>query len=229
MSEKTTPEDDELTFVVTTNPYERKTAAHKKRVRSIAALKSWPERRKKTFERHGQTNPHLGGFVLELPEPAAGSSKPSLRKGRSSASSAEPADDEDPLFEKCTRATNDFCSCVHCRAERRYRYGPSQGQTSGHVALPYVDTSRGKKRSADGTVKTRTLSGDIALITPPSSPSSPGPLAMVNNAGRAEPFNCYPVDYLPWFDRVLHHSSFKPFLYHLEIKLTPDSAYHLRP
>lgn len=215
--------DDDLTFVVTTNPYERKSAAAKKRVRSVAALKSWPERRKKTFERHGQSNPNIGGFVLDKPDTAAGPSRPTTK--RRSPRSATTADEED-LFEKCTRSTDHACNCVHCRTERRYRFGPSQGQVIRHDAFPQAATSRGSKRTADGNVKARPF--DMAMITPPSSPHSPSPLAMVNNSGKAEPFNCYPVEYLPWFDRILHHSRCV-LTVAIQLKLISHSVNRIRP
>lgn len=191
-------------FVVTTgNPNnKRQSKEHKKRVRSQAALKSWPERRKKTFERHGHTNPNLGGFVLERPPLVAGPSRPKLVTPPST-----DTPDEEPLFEKCVRATDPSCNCVHCRTERRYRFGPSHGQVVRHAAA-----LRGRKRAADGSVKAGTFENDLAMITPPSSPRTPSPLSVVKNSGKAEPFNCYPVEYLPWFDRVLHHSAGMPIL-----------------
>ena len=209
MSEgKESQQDDDITFVVTTNPNERKSAAHKKRVRSVAALKSWPERRKKTFERHSQSNPNIGGFVLDKPGSASGPSKPT--KPSRQRPKRPPADviEEEDLFEKCVRATDPSCNCVHCRIERRYHYGPSQGKAFRDVALPYAGATRGTKRTADGSVKLHQFHGDVAMITPPSSPHSPSPLTVVNNSGKAEPFNCYPVEYHSWFDRILHHSAF---------------------
>ena len=228
-SEQKAEDGKELTFVVTTNPYERQSAAHKKRVRSVAALKSWPERRKKTFERHSQSHPNLGGFVLDKSEAVAGSSKttPSTRK-RSTPSSAylgEPADEE-PLFEKCTRATDPSCRCLHCQTERRYRR--SHGQEPAALQIVSQGPPRGRKRTADGEVKTRAYSEGTAFITPPSSPNSPSPLAIVNNAGRAEPFSCYPVEYLPWFDRILHHSQSEHDILSCRT-LTSGSANNLRP
>ena len=214
MSDKKAAEEDELTFVVTTNPYDKKSAANKKRVRSVAALKSWPERRKKTFDRHDQSA-HTGGFVLDIPAPAAGSSKQTSRpkpKGQApvdpvigSTSQSELQPNEEALFEKCTRTTDEYCNCVHCRSERRYRYGPSQGETTKHVAFPHGAAPQSRKRTADGQLKTAEFKGDLAMLTPPTSPS-PSPLVIVNNVGRQEPFNCYPVPHQPWFDRILHHS-----------------------
>lgn len=51
---------------------------------------------------------------------------------------------------------------------------------------------------ADGTEKPMPFNGDMAMITPPSSPEAPA-------QGRADPFNC-PVPWQAWFDKVLHHS-----------------------
>ena len=211
MSGNGSNDGDELTFVVTTNPYEKKSAAHKKRVRSVAALKSWPERRKKTFERHGQSNPHIGGFVLDKPEPTVKPNRPTPSTSTTSRSTPsftdlKPRVEEEPLFEKCTRATNDSCNCIHCRNERRYRYVPSEEQPGQRTVVPLQAAPQGRKRTADGNVKVQALSREVALITPPSSPHTPSPLAMVKNEGRQEPFNCYPVEYHPSFDRILYHS-----------------------
>ena len=211
MSEKKGQDDEELTFVVTTNPNERKSAAHKKRVRSVAALKSWPERRKKTFERHSQSNPNIGGFVLDKSEGVQGSSKttpPTRKRSPSSAGLGESADEE-PLFEKCTRATDDSCNCLHCQTERRYRPSHAREPAALQVVSQRGIPPRGRKRTADGKVKTSAFSEGTAFITPPYSPSSPSPLAIVNNTRGAEPFGCYPVEYHPWFDRILHHSGFE--------------------
>ena len=218
---------DKLTFVVTTNPFDSSSAANRKRVRSIAALKSWPERRKRTFEQSDQTTANQGGFVLDDSVTAAGPSNPCATKKNRDAerpkpdasSAAKPTqltpqssqhfeiqDADEDLFEKCTRSVDANCKCVHCRTERRYLYGPSQGLATKHLAFPH-----GKKRTADGEVKPLALKGDLAMLTPPSSPS-PSPLAVVNNVGKAEPFNCYPVPYRPWVDCVLHHSTWVPFI-----------------
>lgn len=52
---------------------------------------------------------------------------------------------------------------------------------------------------ADGSEKRMAVVGDMAMITPPSSPT---PCA---SGGKMDPFNCYPVQYQPWFDLILHH------------------------
>lgn len=224
-------EGSKFQFVVSTNPTDARSQANKKRVRSVAALKSWPERRKKTFEGQDASSSH-GGFVLDrsVSSTPAGPSRPAaslkrkhspepddpLARATAVAGPLEtpipvdraPADEE--LFEKCTRAWNPDCNCVHCRTERRYRFGPSQGETTRHVAFPAgaVASGEGRKRTADGRMKLP--EGDLAMVTPPTSPgpppaAAPPPTAMVNNVGRAEPFACYPVPYRPWFDRILHH------------------------
>ena len=212
MSDGKKAEDDKITFVVTTNPYDATSAANKKRVRSVAALKSWPERRRKIFENWDQSG--QGGFVLDPPEPRASSSKsPLVKKSRPlvpprtpSAASVPGGEqyppDEEPLFEKCTRASANGCQCVHCRLEKssgRYYYGPPKGSWT-----PMAPPSVSRKRTADGKIKTEETRGEVALLTPPSSPM-PSPLVRVNNVGRAEPFNQYPVHYLPIFDFILNH------------------------
>lgn len=216
MSKKQDDGGDDITFVVTTNPLSN-SAANKKRVRSVAALKSWPERRKKTFEHsHGKNVGNQGGFVLDLPPPPFGPTPPnpakkaklghreeSPRPGTTTAGFSDPLSlhrqrllDEEPLFEKCTRATSEFCNCTHCRAERRYHRQAAQLAPS---------QSRGAKRTADGSLKLPPpFNTDLARITPPATPG-PSPLQMINNSRRQEPFNQYPVPYKPWFDHVLHH------------------------
>lgn len=215
--------------MVTTNPYDRSSAANKRRVRSVAALRSWPERRKKTFENVDQSGA-TGGFVLDLPEPASSSRPAPAKRKRKAAESEGPpdlqprqqrpeeADDEEPLFEACTRAFNDYCNCIHCRAERTYlsRRDPNVGSSSRDIdfraAIPTASPSQNrKKRTADGEIKDTSSSKDGAMLTPPASPL-PSPIPFINNEGKAEPFNCYPVPYRPWFDRVLHHSELRPHL-----------------
>lgn len=226
-SNDTMPQEEEFKFqfVVSTNPTEARSKANKKRVRSVAALKSWPERRKKTFEGQDASSSR-GGFVLDrtiVPPVAAEPSKPPasrkrkhspdpgdvFTRGAAIAGPVEPpswAPADEELFEKCTRSENPDCNCVHCRTERRFRFGPSQGETTRHVAFPAGagPAERRLKRTADGRAKLP--SGDLAMVTPPTSPRpTPAPTAVVNNVGRSEPFGCYPVPYRPWFDRVLHH------------------------
>lgn len=213
MSKKPDDGGDDITFVVTTNPL-ASSAANKKRVRSVAALKSWPERRKKTFENSkGKSSGNQGEFVLDLlPPPHGPSLPPVLKKAKvepsadlpqPNASAAGFSDslalhrqrllDEEPLFEKCIRATSDLCNCSHCRAERRYLGYPRQSKQL-----------QGMKRTADGSIKVQPVTEDLARLTPPATPGS-SPLNVINNSSRNEPFNQYPVPYKPWFDYVLHH------------------------
>lgn len=205
--------------MVTTNPYDRSSAANKRRVRSVAALRSWPERRKRTFENVDQSAA-TGGFVLDLPQAPSSEPAPAKRKRKATETEASPdarrqqpahdeLDEEEPLFETCTRAFTDYCNCLHCRAERTYlsRRDPNVGSSSRSVEFSAVviPAAPNKKRTADGEIKQKSSSEDGAMLTPPASPP-PSPLPCINNEGKAEPFNCYPVPYRPWFDRVLHHS-----------------------
>ncbi|KAK3706472.1 hypothetical protein LTR37_012682 [Vermiconidia calcicola] len=197
-----------LTFVVTTNPSDRSSAANKKRIRSLAALRSWPERRRKTFDHLDQSGLR-GGFVLNIDAPIAGSSWERVPKQKAGAaptqgglsSQHEVCLEEEPLFEKCTRASNECCSCIHCRSEKRYGYGPSQGDSTLRVTIRRAAKTQTRKRTADGQLKPRATEPELVMAPPPA----PSPLTVVNNVGRAEPFSCYPVPYRPWFDRILHH------------------------
>ena len=74
-AEQSKPTDSSpFQFVISTNPLEARSKANKKRVRSVAALKSWPERRKKTFEGQDASSSR-GGFVLDR-NVSSGPSKP---------------------------------------------------------------------------------------------------------------------------------------------------------
>ncbi|PIB00107.1 hypothetical protein CB0940_03327 [Cercospora beticola] len=56
----------QIDFIVTTSdPNSASNLANKKRVRSVAALKSWPERRKKIFEQLENAGGGRGAFVLD--------------------------------------------------------------------------------------------------------------------------------------------------------------------
>jgi hypothetical protein len=215
-ADKSGKAEEELTFVVTTNPYDKSSVANKRRVRSVAALKSWPERRKKTFDNNPDSTGARGGFVLDPPEPSTSRPTPAKRKRKISELPTTSAqvqwvpqeDDVEPLFEKCTRAFNDDCACIHCRSERSYLFRRPDATTfATRFGFEQYVPKRSLKRTADGQLKPRIPEGDLARITPPSSPS-PSPLEMMPNEGRAEPFNCYPVPYRPWFDQILSHSMF---------------------
>ncbi|KAM3423856.1 hypothetical protein BST61_g1253 [Cercospora zeina] len=66
----------QIDFIVTTSdPNSASNAANKKRVRSVAALKSWPERRKKLFEQLESAGGGRGAFVLHDPGVARKKSK----------------------------------------------------------------------------------------------------------------------------------------------------------
>ncbi|KAK5172658.1 uncharacterized protein LTR77_002778 [Saxophila tyrrhenica] len=150
---------EELTFVVTTNPFDRSTAANKRRVRSVAALRSWPERRKKTFENVDQTGSQ-GGFVLDLPEssrPKSAKRKRTIAETTTTTTSTaarelvEPRqDDEEPLFEACTRAKNEWCNCIHCQAERTYLFGRAEAKAKDVAELEPEPSPKHRKTADDG-------------------------------------------------------------------------------
>lgn len=92
--------------------------------------------------------------------------------------------------EKHSTDTRFPCCCIHC-------------QPRDLVVLS------NKKRTADGSHKQkhfRINSGGMILLTPPTSPRTDAA------RGRADPFNCYSVEWQPWFDQILHHSKYAPFL-----------------
>ncbi|KAK3054960.1 hypothetical protein LTR09_004120 [Extremus antarcticus] len=196
MSGQPAKHEGDLTFVITTNPSDRTSAANKRRVRSIAALKSWPERRKKTFD-NVQTGGSQGGFVLEPPGSSTAAKAPKSvkrkRKATEISTTTGPAiqprqGDEAPLF------------------ERTYLFRPSKhNEAAASETEEPEPPTKSRKTIADGKTKQATVraSGGV-MLTPPASPT-PTPLAMVPNEGKAEPFACYPVPYRPWFDRILHH------------------------
>ncbi|RMZ06826.1 hypothetical protein D0862_04488 [Hortaea werneckii] len=203
----------DFTFVVTTSA-SKQTAEDKKKVRSAAALSSWPERRKRTFEQVEEGETGQGKFYLdtsyEARQPQARKKSWAEKSGRSTAISQptgyardgnlhgsfrNAVDAVQPLARvggygsppsQCTRPTSPKvpCYCPSCDPKRTllnaYRQAP---QTYG-LCVPC-----GLKRP-----------GDLALATPPATP---GPSPCVTDM--ADPFNCYPVEYQPWFDRVLHH------------------------
>lgn len=256
----------QIDFIVNTgNPNDASSQANKKRVRSVAALKSWPERRKRIFEqleissaaggsggggtsgqsafmvetdivktttsrsttftagagpstekkrtasRDTSSSALTAGFVFEPPHPvpppplkeptytglAAGSSIALYHDALSRVPATKAAVELVHLVHPDTP-----CQCKQCRSKRRIANTPLGALPSSQHVVP-----ERKKRMADGSEKAMVFGGgDLAMLTPPTSPG-PSP-----SRGRADPFNCYPVPYQPWFDHILHHSkSFHPF------------------
>ncbi|KAF2162061.1 hypothetical protein M409DRAFT_58517 [Zasmidium cellare ATCC 36951] len=244
----------QIDFIVNTgNPNDASSQANKKRVRSVAALKSWPERRKKIFEQLESSSAGGSGsgsgsgsgqsaFLVET-EPTTTSSKStttftagpgssSERKRTTSTTSTiagppRPAPPPPPTKEPtyiglgagsslalyhdalsrvpATKAAVEQvhlvhpdtpCQCKQCRSKRRIANTPLGAVSSTQYVVP-----ERRKRMADGSEKPMAFvgGGDMAMLTPPSSPA-PSP-----DRGRADPFNCYPVPYQPWFDHILHH------------------------
>lgn len=203
----------DFTFVVTTSA-SKQTAEDKKKVRSAAALSSWPERRKRTFEQVDEGETGQGKFFLdtsyEARQPQARKKSRAERNGRSTAvpqptgytrdgnldgSFRVALDAVQPLVgvgeygsppSQCTRPTSPKvpCYCPQCDPKRSLLYAYRQPQQTYGLG-----GQGGSKRP-----------GDLALTTPPATPS-PSPCV----TDMADPFNCYPVEYQPWFDRVLHH------------------------
>lgn len=245
----------QIDFIVNTgDPNDASSRANKKRVRSVAALKSWPERRKKIFEQLESSSAAGGSggqsaFLVETnfvttttsrstsftagPRPSNQMKRTSSRDTSSSTSTAgfvtepprpvPPPPPKEPTYiglgagssialyhDALSRvpATKDAvklvhlvhpdtpCLCKQCRSKRRIANTPLGALPSSQYAV-----SEKRKRMADGSEKAMMgFGGDLAMLTPPTSPG-PSP-----SKGKADPFNCYPVPYQPWFDHILHHS-----------------------
>ncbi|KAI7218997.1 hypothetical protein KC333_g3250 [Hortaea werneckii] len=174
----------DFTFVVTTSA-SKQTAEDKKKVRSAAALSSWPERRKRTFEQVDEGETGQGKFYLdtsyEARQPQARKKSRAEKYGRSTAVPQPTGYTRDRNLDGSFRVDAVQPLCDPRRSFlNAFRQGP---QTYG------LGVQGGLKRP-----------GDLALATPPATP---GPSPCVTDM--ADPFNCYPVEYQPWFDRVLHH------------------------
>lgn len=205
---------EELTFVVSTNPH-TSSAADRKKVRSAAALKSWPDRRKRTFEQfrdHSRNQP-TSQVPKEEPGPSRGGEKTKQKQavpiqvsnaaGLQQAESSSSADaieiihaslpSSDDFTQPCSRESTPElpCQCWKCQPERSRALMQTLTRQVRH------EERQVRQRTADGGFR---RPADVALITPPSSPSPSPPVSEM-----ADPFNCYPVPYRPWFDGILHH------------------------
>ncbi|KAK0286282.1 hypothetical protein LTR35_004717 [Friedmanniomyces endolithicus] len=211
------PKADEaqgLQFVVTTNPGEATTAANKKRVRSQAALQSWPERRRRNFEQLEGFGSGSGAYRVASPTPPARPKKKTQAKKRqpltksgsgtlidprplptpaistSSIDTTTVRSSSEEAETPCSREKTPEipCQCGQCHPERR----PAVQQSATRVIDPHSRTT-----ATDGHPG---WEGNLALVSPPSSPEPCRPFT-----GLADPYNCYPVPYKPWFDGILHH------------------------
>ncbi|WPH04332.1 Hypothetical protein R9X50_00722100 [Acrodontium crateriforme] len=202
--------NDQLTFLVDTNPFDATSKANKKRVRSIAALKSWPERRKRTFEQLEGSGDNTT-FFLNPQEFATGpqsttaesrTRRKSLvktsdlqqtrRTTRGSKSASSPTVEKggkSAANPNCTKKTTPDVSCQCATCEALYV-----------IKNPRPIAKPRSRRQTDGSIPT--ISRDLALLTPPASPNN-SPLQIIGGSG--DPFGCYPVPKKPWFDGILHH------------------------
>lgn len=240
----------QIDFIVSTgNPNDASSQANKKRVRSVAALKSWPERRRKILDQLESSASGQSAFLIDeplpkrraAPPPPAPASRqplsetavrflgpprppppvpPKPRKlspelfipktssptylgigAGSSIALYHEALSRVPPTPLAVAQVHTFhagtpCHCGPCRHKRRLLGTPPGSVSSSDYVVPAR-----RKRMADGTEKGGLFGGDMAMITPPSSPaSSPA-------RSQTDPFNCYPVPYQPWFDQILHHST----------------------
>ena len=221
-----------IDFIVNTG--DPSDAANKKRVRSVAALKSWPERRRKLFEQlEGSSTSGQGAFLVEEPRRkvsrteasstatrvtrVAGPPRPGEEVVTTATTVTEPSHRQPTTLSQGVSLYHDAlsrvpattkaieqvhavhrdspCSCPQCRHKRKVANICLEPLSTSTYSVPAR-----RKRMADGSEKPMGFNGDMALITPPSSPES------AVSGGRTDPFNCYPVPYQSWFDKVLHHS-----------------------
>lgn len=245
-------------FIVTTSdPNSASNAANKKRVRSVAALKSWPERRKKIFDQlESSGSSGQGAFLLD-DQPAA----PSRRKPKSppqpfrivQQQETPPSAGSAPKRAKAHgpfRATPASSTAAYALNPDAQTFVPTTSSTVGDLSahldhaieqksigssielyrkfsanLPlspdvhHIQTTGAtcqcstcqpqcgtavvpprRKRMADGSEKPMsTFTGEMALITPPTSPTAGA------SSHQMDPFNNYPVEYKPWYDKILYH------------------------
>ncbi|KAK5685705.1 hypothetical protein LTR17_027002 [Elasticomyces elasticus] len=206
-----TYEGPELQFVVTTSPGQSNTAANRKRVRSQAPLQSWTERRKRNFEQLEDSR--TGREAFRVVTPAVLSRPTSMAQALKQQAPAEPcpgtvialqhlrllptpaastsnmvmlhtpfrSENAEVMCQR-RKTPNLPCGCWQCLPERHL--------AARHVARRvFVPQSRKKARN-----RTMQLEGDLAMIGPPSSPENAWRFT-----GMADPVDCYPVAYKPWF------------------------------
>lgn len=283
----------QIDFIVTTaNPSDASSSkANKKRVRSVAALKSWPERRKKmfqdlesagtghgafaidqpvqepaintedqqvsvapptrkwperrvkNFQRTEEINTARAEFLIERPEQQAQWSQalptttvsgqggylstPRVPPGFTDASprfstpygplpvrTTPPRDiqvkrnnsDENftPAGSSISLYRSKESQLLSARRAGRPQFGDAIAYNFSDQNSRLSGESSKKKRMADGAEKDSLHgNGRMVLLTPPTSPQRDAA------RGRADPFNCYTVEWQPWFDQILHHSKFR--------------------
>ncbi|KAK5111807.1 hypothetical protein LTR62_004727 [Meristemomyces frigidus] len=218
MPPKQAPEQgtQDLQFVVTTqqNPQNGTSAANRRKVRSQAALKSWPGRRNRNFEQlevsvnrsgtsRGSQNPRP-----RAPQESSQKAQSSRRRDAglsSSEAGPQPADkllqshndvsDSQPEILLPHTSINAGLITPYTRPTPpgHQDYFPAQRQP---IIVPPPATLQRQKRTADGTPKPHPFS---PFLSPPPSPLSS------SSINTSDPFNTSPVPPKPGFARILHH------------------------
>ena len=214
----------ELTFVVTTSPNDENNAANKRRVRSVAALKSWPARRKRAFGQVAESGGNASIDELEAPGPSTNTTakrsrpieadEPSAKRQRVPLPSAATSSSSQQAIHRGlpTPASSSSSRQAAVDAFEALRTEPCMRdvETAFPCKCQRCQPYRGFQPAQD--VRTiarrssnwdRILEGDrtdIVLLTPPGSPRLEMPLKTTLDS-----FNCCPVPYKPWFDGILHH------------------------
>lgn len=197
-------QDLELQFVVSTNPL-AKNDADRRRVRAQAAMQSWPQRRRREFERLTQHVPDAvnAGSVPAL-EPIRTRNNTSQTRARRRRK-AEPPQALSPsdreravppaLLERATASSDDRILRAHAprdelASDRSLRI--AHQEAARHVLVP--------RRSTSGHSDGSGWEGDLAMI---SAPPTPDPQLLLGSA--INPFAQYPIPWRPWFNELVHH------------------------
>ncbi|KAK4580432.1 hypothetical protein LTR86_000635 [Recurvomyces mirabilis] len=222
MPPKSIPEaDQEIQFVVATssNPNNGTSAINRRRIRSQAATKSWPGRRRRNFEQLDELN-----RSVKRPAPPRKTGDAKVQKRAAKAGSSTKAGTEQ-LTESTTYAQS---------SEELSRPRLSRSSTLSAGSLTSVTTvdetfgpvtphtrpstpckcpqcwpdqslsvqeqirdivKHGHKRKAEDEIQWEGITLPVSPLRLPAAPYS----------GMADPYNCAPVPSKPWFDNVLHH------------------------
>jgi hypothetical protein len=235
------PPKRQIDFIVTTTNPKHDTDG-RKRVRSVAAHKSWPGRRKKAFEQlessgvtirdESVTTGRVAKRRISKVGPKTWSPNDVVTAGgdhdQASNCSSSPElaivtpsttsvrDDGDTLGsfralynrlaaylprELLSVSDDHFinndtacCWCAQCR--NGGSWSPSGSPVTATEEMMQLLAPISPRRTAGKSVRNSRCVRRYMLVSPPRSPSG----------GRVDPFNCYPVQYLPWYDQILHHS-----------------------
>lgn len=213
----------QMDFIVTTfDPNDKASSrANRKRVRSVAALKSWPERRKKMFGGGLEEEVRGKGWgMLSICDSGEEGRKRKKKTIIGEIESCVGAGDDDDGRNDDDDDVGEY-DYVDCTAE--VPCDSSSSSSSKAVMVLSGKKKERKKRSTDvgssSKKKKRNMnSATTVLLTPPRSPPPPPHPHPTRDLarGRADPFNSYssiPI-WQPWFRQILHYSKLSSTQFH---------------